>query len=231
VLEILLIRHIPRLSVRVVILSCVVLGGMWTVGSGGWSILFSPVPCGRTLGFGERNAIVLLSAGSNQSALHLPLVPTLEAMRRIKKAAEEYRACKEARRVCFVIVSGGDPDARGATDADVYRPVLEGLGVNAVDLVLEKRSLNTFENAKYVKPLLRDGRYDTVVLVTSSYHMLRAKLAFNRLGIKVIPAASCADAVVPSLVPRWHNFRMAWRTLREFAGVMQLRMYDWASIY
>jgi uncharacterized SAM-binding protein YcdF (DUF218 family) len=113
----------------------------------------------------------------------------------------------------------------------VYQWEFKALGVSAADLILEKRSRNTYENAKYVKPLLQDGRYDTVVLVTSSYHMRRAKLAFNRLGMEVRPDAACADGAVLSLLPRRNNFRVAWRGLHEFVGILQLRVYDWAGIY
>lgn len=201
------------------------------MGSGGWSIFASPAESCGTPAFGERNAVVLLSAGSMRSGPHHTLSPTHEAMLRIKKAAAEYVACKAAHAVCSVIVSGGDPDANGAADADVYQPELEAFGVDAADLILEKRSLNTYENAKFVKPLLHDGRYDAVVLVTSSYHMRRAKLIFNHLGMDVIPEAARADGPRPSLLPRRNNFRIAWRTLHEFGGVVQLRVYSWAGIY
>jgi len=207
------------------------LGGAWAVGTGGWSIFAGPVELSGPPAFGDRNAIVLLSAGSDRSGPDNRLMPTHEAMSRIKKTAAEYMLCKAAHDVCHVIVSGGDPDANGAADADVYRPELEAFGVDAADLILEKRSLDTYENARFVKPLLHDGRYDVVVLVTSSYHMRRAKLIFNHLGMDVIAEAARADGPRPSLLPRRNNFRIAWRSLHEFGGVVQLRVYSWAGIY
>jgi uncharacterized SAM-binding protein YcdF (DUF218 family) len=226
------VKHlIPRLPVRMVACSCLLLGGAWAVGTGGWSIFAGPAESSGTPAFGERNAIVLLSAGSERAGPDNTLIPTHEAMSRIKKTAAEYMACKAARVVCSVIVSGGDPDANGAADADVYRPELEAIGVDPADLILERRSLNTYENASYVKPILHDGRYDSVVLVTSSYHMRRAELVFNHLGMNVTPESARADGLRPSLLPRRNNFRIAWRTFHEFAGVMQLRVYSWAGIY
>ncbi|MFL9922567.1 YdcF family protein [Paraburkholderia fungorum] len=205
------------------------LGVLWVIGSGVWSIASGPTTAYKAPVFGERNAIVLLSAGAERSGPHSPFLPTYEAISRIQKAAAAYMICKEGRRVCIVIVSGGDPDNHGIADAVVYQSQLKSLGVSAVDLVLEKNSRTTYENAKYVEPLLRGGHYDSVVLVTSSYHMRRATFAFNRLGIDVMPDAAWSNAAVLSLLPRTSNFRVAWRGLHEIAGIVQLRAYNWAS--
>lgn len=207
------------------------LGVAWVIGSGVWSILSGPRTTYDEPAFGQRNAIVLLSAGAEHNGPHSPLVPTYDAIFRIRKAAADYIVCKEAHHVCMVIVSGGDPNDHGIADADVYVSPLTALGVSAADVILEKRSRTTYENAKYVKPLLQKGRYDCVVLITSSYHMRRADLTFNRLGIEVRPDAAYADAAVLSLLPRRINYRVAWRALHEFAGIVQLRIYNWAGFW
>jgi uncharacterized SAM-binding protein YcdF (DUF218 family) len=206
------------------------LGVSWAIGSGIWSIVSGPPPAYIAPVFSERNAIVLLSAGAERSAPQRPLLPTQEAMFRIQKAAADYVICKGTARKCAIIISGGDPDDHGIADADVYQWKLRALGVSGGDLILERNSRTTYENAKYVKPLLQDGHYDSVVLVTSSYHMRRAKLAFNWLGIDVIPDPARAHGALLSLLPRRRNFRVAWRELHELAGIVQLRIYTWAGI-
>ena len=46
---------------------------------------------------------------------------------------------------------------------------------------------NTFEEAKAVKELMAGDR--KIILVTSAFHMSRAKLLFERAGFEVIPFA------------------------------------------
>ncbi|SAK63921.1 YdcF family protein [Caballeronia ptereochthonis] len=207
------------------------MGLSWVTGSGVWSVGFQSPPPHTDPAFGARNAIVLLSAGADQWESGGPYVPTYDAMFRIRRAAADYAACKADNRVCKVIISGGDPSHHGQSDAEIYTSEIEALGVGAADLILEQRSRTTYENARYVEPLLRSGNYDVVLLVTSAYHMRRAQLAFNRLGLRVIPDAARADKPVISFLPRRHNFRLAWRALHELGGIVQLRMYDWAGIH
>lgn len=202
----------------------------WVTGSGVWSAGFPSPPPHTDPAFGARNAIVLLSAGVDQWELGGPYVPTTDALFRIRRAAAGYAACKANNRVCKVIISGGDPSHRGRSDAEVYTPEIEALGVSAADLILEQRSRTTYENARYVEPLLRSGNYDVVLLVTSAYHMRRAQLAFSRLGLSVIPDAARDDKPVISFLPRRHNFRLARRALHELGGIVELRMCDWAGI-
>jgi uncharacterized SAM-binding protein YcdF (DUF218 family) len=58
-------------------------------------------------------------------------------------------------------------------------------GVPASAIVVEGRSRSTRENALYTKPILTalPGRK---VLLTSDYHMFRARLVFRKVGIEVI---------------------------------------------
>ena len=54
--------------------------------------------------------------------------------------------------------------------------------------LLESRSQNTAENALFSAEILRRKGIGRVYLVTHAWHMPRAKAAFERHGIVVIPA-------------------------------------------
>lgn len=63
---------------------------------------------------------------------------------------------------------------------------LECEGVPARVISLETRSTSTRENALYTQPLLSAG-IGRPVLLTSDFHMFRARRVFQRLGINVSP--------------------------------------------
>jgi len=79
-------------------------------------------------------------------------------------------------------------DARGGTEADAAARLWEGLGIAASRIRLEKQSLDTMDNALFVKKIVGTG---PIVLVTSAWHMPRAMVAFRKAGIKAI-AAPCS---------------------------------------
>ena len=58
-------------------------------------------------------------------------------------------------------------------------------GVLEEDIIITKEVLNTYDEALAVSEVL--GENKTVILVTSAFHMNRAKLLFEKQGIKIIP--------------------------------------------
>jgi uncharacterized SAM-binding protein YcdF (DUF218 family) len=59
-------------------------------------------------------------------------------------------------------------------------------GIPADAILLETASRNTRENALYSKRLL-DSLPGRKVLLTSDYHMFRARRVFAKIGIQVLP--------------------------------------------
>ena len=58
-------------------------------------------------------------------------------------------------------------------------------GVLEEDIIVTKEVLNTYDESLAVSEVL--GENKTVILVTSAFHMNRAKLLFEKQGIKIIP--------------------------------------------
>ena len=83
-----------------------------------------------------------------------------------------------------VFITGGtDPKSPVAT---LMAEFLISQGVPAAAVHTEIRSNSTYENAAYSKPLL-DRIPGTKVLMTSDYHMFRARRVFEKAGIHVTP--------------------------------------------
>jgi uncharacterized SAM-binding protein YcdF (DUF218 family) len=110
------------------------------------------------------------------------------SLRRCLRAAELYHQGAP----CLVVAAGGKVDRSepGEAEAIPMREMLQRLGVPDADLVVESRSLDTFENAAYVSQILSQRSIRRIVLVTDATHLRRATDQFRRRGLDVIPAAS-----------------------------------------
>ncbi|MFD2052641.1 YdcF family protein [Mesorhizobium calcicola] len=87
------------------------------------------------------------------------------------------------------VVSGGTGELfpEGEGDAATAPRLLTALGVTADRLILENKSRNTYENAVFTKELVTPKPGQTWLLVTSAFHMPRAKALFDKAGFATIP--------------------------------------------
>ncbi|HEX7324055.1 MAG TPA: YdcF family protein [Rhodanobacteraceae bacterium] len=177
------------------------------------------------IAWAPRNAIVLLGAGT----VHPPggaVEPALFANGRINEALAIYRECKASGNSCRLEVSGGDALHTGQPEATVYGKLLVRLGVPADDLLLEPRSMNTWENAEFSAPLLRAYGAERVVLVSSATHLRRASLYFRHFGIDVTPVRADWLSVHTGWWPRSWAFAMTDLALHEYYGVFRYHVYE-----
>ncbi|MBN3789371.1 YdcF family protein [Burkholderia sp. Ac-20353] len=170
-------------------------------------------------------ALILLGAGTKH--IDGRLVPPADGYARIRKVAELYRACRRQADRCTVIVSGGDPQRHGATEAATYAPYLVAGGVAPEDLTLEANSRTTYENAKFTAPILRSRHDDERILVTSSYQMRRALLDFRRFDIEPQPVFANRRDATTGWLPRWQNLANAEQAAHELVGIAQFHVYRW----
>jgi len=101
-----------------------------------------------------------------------------------------------------IIASGGQNGMFSEDDfmeADFVAKNLIDLGIPAEDIWIENQSKNTLENAEFSKQIIdRNGGIKTkAVLITSAFHVPRAKLTFEQAGITVRPYP-CAFSMLPS---------------------------------
>ncbi|RNI29110.1 YdcF family protein [Rufibacter latericius] len=86
-----------------------------------------------------------------------------------------------------IIVSGGSGALKDVerTEASNLQQTALYAGVPATDLLLEERSRNTRENATFTQELLsQNPQLKNLVLITSAFHMRRAKGCFEKVGLK-----------------------------------------------
>jgi uncharacterized SAM-binding protein YcdF (DUF218 family) len=175
--------------------------------------------------WGQRNAIILLGAGTVRSGVGA-IEPSLYANGRILRAAELYRACKATGADCKVEVSGGDAMKLKQAEADVYAISLDRLGVPRADLVLESHSMNTFQNAQFSKPLLISYGADKVVLVSSAVHLRRATLYFAHFAIHGEPVRGDYVTARYDWLPTSENLSFADFAIHEYIGVWRYHLYN-----
>jgi uncharacterized SAM-binding protein YcdF (DUF218 family) len=175
--------------------------------------------------WGHRNAIVLLGAGTVRTGVGV-IEPSLYANGRILEAAQLYRSCKATGAVCKVEVSGGDAMKLKQAEADVYAVTLDRLGVPRDDLILESRSLNTFQNAQFSRPLLMSFGADKVVLVSSAVHLKRSLLYFAHFGIPAEPVRGDYVTARYDWLPSSENIFFADFALHEYIGVARYHLYN-----
>lgn len=188
------------------------------------SELQTPYATRPALDWGERNAIVLLTAG----AVYVPKVavePSLNAFGRITEAAMLYRQCRQSGASCTVLVTGGDPTRYGTSLALTYGADLQRLGVPPADLVLETHSLNTWQNAQFSRPLLQAISAQRVWLVTSGFHLRRSMLYFAGSGIRAIPVRADYLRTTITFRPRAENFALTDVALHEYLGIARFHVY------
>lgn len=130
------------------------------------------------------DVIVVLGGGMHDEADDLSGkgAPRGDSLERLVTAARLEKRLKIP-----VIVSGGAGFKDSRPEAPVMRRVLMDLGVPANRVLVENKSRDTMENAKYSEEICAKHGYRKIVLLTSSYHMKRSMTAFQKYGMTVTP--------------------------------------------
>lgn len=152
----------------------------------------------------EPQTIIILGAG-----LFGDKVPPLLAQR-LNKGLAIY---EKFNRKPIIIVSGGQGDDELISEAEAMARYLIDKGVPADSILLENKSRTTFENLTFSKQLMRAQglEQDRVLLVTNSFHALRAGIYMKQVGLKGRSIGSrTAFYFLPS----------AW--IRETAGLIRI---------
>lgn len=177
------------------------------------------------IAWAPRNVIVLLAAGT-AVAQGEPLQPSYFANGRILRAAQLYHDCKEGGHECRLLVSGGDSQGHGEAEATVYGRSLRALGIPEPDLLLETRSLSTWQNAQFSRPILVEQAPQRVVMVTSGVHLRRSMLYFSHFGIAPQPVAGDWVNTRREVFPDSWNFVVADACLHEYLGILRYDVYN-----
>jgi uncharacterized SAM-binding protein YcdF (DUF218 family) len=190
------------------------------------SRLQAPYATRPDIAWSSRNAVVLLGAGTTRGVGTTQVESNIFANGRILEAYALYRSCRQSGGDCKLVVSGGDAYRYGVPEAVAYGKVLQQLGVDSADLVLESRSMTTWQNAQFVRPLLSAYAPQRVVLVSSATHLSRARLFFAHFGMDVTPVRGDYVDVRQSWSPNSWNLTLTDIALHEYIGVLTYDFYN-----
>jgi uncharacterized SAM-binding protein YcdF (DUF218 family) len=113
--------------------------------------------------------------------------------------------------------SGGDPQY---TEAGVGRDYLIQQGVAETKILVDMRSLTTYESVKAVALLLRQRQKHTCIAVSDGFHLYRIKLMFRSLGI-IAYASPAPDSPIEadSSLRTLHSLREMVITTLWYVGI------------
>jgi uncharacterized SAM-binding protein YcdF (DUF218 family) len=174
-----------------------------------------------------RSAIILLGNGTEQvasSPASVEIAPL--AYGRVIKTLELYQACKRNGGGCTIVVTGGDPQHHGASEAAVYSARLRLLGVDSADILAEGRSLNTWQNAQYTAELLKAHPVEQLFLVSSGIHLRRSLLYFGHFGLHGQPVRADYVSAMLSVTPQSYNFLVTDLAIHEYVGYWRYFVYE-----
>lgn len=135
----------------------------------------------------QADAIVVLGGGVSPAG-HGDLYPNLESgADRVWHAARLFHASKAP---LILLTGGSNPEHSATSEAEAMAQFIQDLGVSPEAILLERRSRNTTENVKHSAEILAERGINRILLVTSAYHMPRAKTLFEAQGLEILPVAT-----------------------------------------
>ena len=120
-------------------------------------------------------------------------------------------------------VTGGKRPGDRFTEGDTSRRWLTDRGVPITDIVVESAGSSTWESIENLAPLLNEAGVDSVVVVSSSWHVQRAALSLEELGFRSHSSAS-PDGVLSDSSEKS-------KLIREIAGVSLGRIIGFGTLF
>lgn len=148
----------------------------------------------------------------------------------MNQAADRYIEAARLARLypqAKILVSGGDGSFSGTYkgDAELSGTFFQAMGVDPARIIMEKTSRNTIENVAETRTLLDTNKLSNCLLITSAYHMPRAKALFDAERVTTVPWPSDyrasgkvefgLDFTQPSL-----NAALTSTAMREWAALL-----------
>lgn len=141
---------------------------------------------------------------------------------RVRRAVELYRQGYAP----VVIISAGTQVAEGdefLPEAEVMRRQAIALEMPESALLIEDQSQSTFQNAYYTAELLQARGYDSILLVTSTYHSRRAGHIFEEVFGSTLSISVQPSSADPCALCWWFHADQARVVLYEY--------YNWVRYW
>ncbi|MDH2997659.1 hypothetical protein A1D22_08005 [Pasteurellaceae bacterium LFhippo2] len=166
----------------------------------------------------QAQAIVVLGGGLRDSKeLFAKLAVPQVSLERLRYTAYLYQQTGLP-----VLITGSSPN--GNSEARVMARELETF-FHTPTKWLEEHALTTIQNAQFTKEILDKEQINKIILVTNQWHMLRAKLLFERAGFEVLPASvgngttpESYDVNLMHFIPQAGAMASTMQGLKEWIG-------------
>ncbi|OMC82105.1 vancomycin resistance protein [Viridibacillus sp. FSL H8-0123] len=110
-----------------------------------------------------------------------------------------------------LIVSGGQGPDEDATEGSVMQAYLVEHGLSPNRIIIEEKATTTYENIVYSLELL-DQDISSLTIISSDYHLERAKMLADRLKLKVDVVA----AKTPKIIEAKVRFRERFALVKSY---------------
>jgi len=163
---------------------------------------------------------VVVLAGGHILDPEIPITSQFcyEGLVRLIEGIRLYKKCPKAK----LVLSGGIGDRTDVTDARLMADLSVELGIPKEDIILEPESMSTFDEAKFIKPIVKNQKF---ILVTSASHMPRSIALFRKLGMNPVPAPTghivkqFGDSI--SVLPSVLNLKKSETAIYEILGIIK----------
>ena len=130
---------------------------------------------------------------------------------------------KSGKAPTLIFTRGKMPWSSLPAEGELVKSKAVELGINESQILLSKTVANTAEEAEAVAQLISANGIKRIVLITSSFHMPRAKLLFDKQGIDSAPFATDFKAIGQTLswlsfLPSASGFSRTSEGIKEYIG-------------
>jgi len=130
---------------------------------------------------------------------------------------------KSGKAPTLIFTRGKMPWSNLPAEGELLKSKAVELGINESQILLSNIVANTSEEAEAVAKLISANGIKRIVLITSSFHMPRAKLLFDKQGIDSVPFATDFKATGQTLswlafLPSAGGFGRTSEGIREYIG-------------
>jgi len=177
----------------------------------------------------SNHAMIVLGGGISRYPHDIS--PLFTSDSRILEAYRIYKVAQTHHIQYTIFLSGGYTNkSKSISEAELYKRKLLELGVSNRYLIIENKSLNTYQNGEYLKPILQKYSFKKYLLVSSALHMKRAQQYLNRFNIRTIPAPSDYPYPVMEWLPIEYNLAMQSMVLHEYIGILRFYLYNHLNV-